>query len=93
MKAITTKTIRVYFEDKGQDLIHLDIDVFANGEQGIIENVCQSAHPIERGMLLHKAVLMTDIETGKVFVYADPSKGFAIFSAGVRIRNIEEITE
>lgn len=84
-------TIRVHFEDKGQDLIHVDIEVFNSGDQGIITDVCESAKCGHGGLLLHKAILMKDMQPGKVFEYADPSKGFQVFSAGVKIEKIEEV--
>lgn len=87
------KKIRVHFEDKGQDLIHLDIEVFNGGKQGIISDICSLAPPPYRTKLLHKGVLMVDIEAGKVFQYADPLQQFKVFYAGVTIKEISEITE
>ena len=85
------KTIRVYFEDKGQDLIHLDVEVFKCGDMGIIKNICASVNSVESSILQNKAILMEDMQIGKVFKYADPSKGFMVFSAGVTIKEVEVI--
>jgi hypothetical protein len=80
---------RIHFKDEGQDLTHVDVELFRS--TGIIRDVPMLCSDVIVRMYVDKAILVSDMKVGKHFEYADPKDDFKVTVSRWIIEEIENL--